>query len=452
MKNVDVRERLMQLDQEQLADALLELAQYIDEASNLVERLIASPKENVSRFKKRLSALKRRTRFIHWGQSRDFARELEGLLTDLEAGVQDPVDGVKLVISFYENDSSIMEMCDDSSGWVGEVFSFNAQDLFVKFASKCTDQKWLIKQLVSLYAKDDYGVRSNLINRVCDFLSDESVRQLVEFFWKEVDGCADHDYRQRHWLYGIESIAKQLKDAPLYEKASLRVSPELPVASCIDIGQVYLDSGDANTALKWVEKIPEDNNYRNYEKDRLLLAVYKELGEQEKRAEVAWRIFQGYRSDDNFAQLLEIIGEDQREKVIQEQCSLIMSKEKFSHTDAEFLIHVELITEADTYILLHREQLDGNFYSSILPLAESMEQHNQYLSASVMYRVLLDSILKRAVSKYYHHGVRYLKKLDQLAPHIEDWKEVESHQMYFEQMRQRHGRKSSFWSKYRNKK
>jgi len=448
IKNTKLREQLIQLGPEPLADSLIELAQYHDEASNLVERLIATPKENVGRFKKRLSGLKRRTRFIHWGQSREFANELESLLTDLEAGVEDPMEGVKLVRKFYENDRSIMEMCDDSSGWIGEIFSFNAQDLFVKFASKCKDKHWLIEQVLHLYAKDDYGVRSSLIDRVSEFLSEESVRKLVELFWKEVDSCSDNDYQQRHWLYGIESIAKQLKDAPLFEKASLRVSPDMPVASCLDIAKVYLDTGDAQMALAWVEKIPTDNHYRDYEKDQLLLPIYEKLGDQEKRAEVAWKIFQGHRTDDHFSQLLEIIGEKQREQVIQEQCALIMSQENFSHTDTEFLIHVELIQEADTYILLHREELNGNHYSSLLPLAESMERHNQYLSASVVYRALLDSILKRAVSKYYHHGVRYLKKVDHLAPHIGDWKEIESHQDYFEQIRQQHGRKSSFWLKY----
>jgi len=54
-KTKDQREQLIQLGSEPLADALIDLAQYNDEASNLVERLIATPKENISRFKKMMN-------------------------------------------------------------------------------------------------------------------------------------------------------------------------------------------------------------------------------------------------------------------------------------------------------------------------------------------------------------------------------------------------------------
>lgn len=77
-----------------------------------------------------------------------------------------------------------------------------------------------------------------------------------------------------------------------------------------------------------------------------------------------------------------------------------------------------------------------------------MLKHDRLVAASVLYRALLDSILARAKSKYYQHGINYLKKLDSLAQKVRDWKKVEPHTRYLANLRQKHKPKSSFWSQY----
>ena len=84
------KERLVDLGAEALADTLLALADQDDAADNLVERMIAMPEENIQRFKAKLAGLKRSRRFVRWGASARFARELRALLQDLQAAVDDP--------------------------------------------------------------------------------------------------------------------------------------------------------------------------------------------------------------------------------------------------------------------------------------------------------------------------------------------------------------------------
>ncbi len=116
--------------------------------------------------------------------------------------------------------------------------------------------------------------------------------------------------------------------------------------------------------------------------------------------------------------------------------------------DAHFLFDMGLLNEAAKYILSHQQQLDGDQYGSILPLATGFEENEKYLAASVLYRALLESILRRAQSKYYHHGVRYLKKLDKLSPLVTDWGDCISHGDYFKELSEKHKRKRSFWGRY----
>ena len=130
----------------------------------------------------------------------------------------------------------------------------------------------------------------------------------------------------------------------------------------------------------------------------------------------------------------------------------ILKSDRLRETDAEFLIFIGKIDEAEEYLLKRADQLDGNYYGSLLSLAEVMESENRNLVTSLIYRSLLISILERGYTKAYPHGIRYLKKLDKLATSIADWKEFNHHEAFKEQIVQAHGRKRSFWSKYEVKK
>ena len=116
--------------------------------------------------------------------------------------------------------------------------------------------------------------------------------------------------------------------------------------------------------------------------------------------------------------------------------------------DAIFMISVEHIDDLERYLLPRVEQLNGELYFRLLPLAEVLEKNNRLLISSLIYRALLDSILARALSKYYHHGIKYLKKLDQLAPLVNDWQAWQPHGSYLALLHEQHKRKSAFWSKY----
>ena len=166
------KQKLVDLEAEDLANALLELAAQSGAADDLVERLIATPTENIQRFRKKLAGLKRSRRFIDRRESLGFARKLEMLLQDLKAGVTDPLAGAELVAAFYTTDGAVLNSCDDSDGCVGDVFRYDAKELFVDFASRCTNKEKIVSILLKLNRTDDYGVRDTLIYCAGDFLSE----------------------------------------------------------------------------------------------------------------------------------------------------------------------------------------------------------------------------------------------------------------------------------------
>ena len=449
---VKTRDKLIALGPETLADALLELAGHYDEADDLVERLVATDHEKVVRFRARLTDLKQNDYFYDWRHVGGFARELEGLLADLAESVEDSKIGVELMALFFESDRDVFESCDDSSGEVGDIFRQDAAKLFSHFGAGCLDKTWLGSLIIKLLADDGYGVRDSLLECGADYLPEDDRRELIEQFW----GMAEKDeneYNRHSWYRCVEELAKQLGDAQLFEKARLASVDEPGTGACLDIASVYLKNGDPQTALAWIERDKDPNSFRTDKRDDLLQDIYGQLGDFDKAEELAWKRFRCYRCLDGLDDLLAVIGTDtgdqeQRQVVIAGQVKEVLAQHRFNAFDARFLLETNNQQEAETYLLQSVEQFNGDFYGELLELAQAMEHDKRYLVATMLYRALLDSILKRGYTKSYSHGVRYLKKLDTMALVISNWQSFVDHTTYKKEVRSAHGRKYSFWRRY----
>jgi len=216
------------------------------------------------------------------------------------------------------------------------------------------------------------------------------------------------------------------------------------MAACVDIARVHLEAGDAKATLSWLQRVPLEERFQEHDRDQLLLKIYDRIGDKDKQAEVAWRIFRRHRSAQTLSELLAVIGHDQRSAVITREIVDLLDETTLSNSNAMFLVEVAHLDAAETYLLERADQLNGDFYAGLLPLAEAMETAGRRLCASVIYRALLDSILQRAQSKAYTHGASYLLTLDSLAPTVSDWRGFMSHRTYVDTLRRQHKRKRSF--------
>jgi len=438
----------VQLGEEVLANALLELAARSSEADDMVARLIAKPQENIGRYQDKLRALRQMRRFVEWQESDSFAHELASILSDLKAGVTDPRTGVEQVVAFFELDEVIMENCDDSDGVIGDVFTSQARDLFWFYAGQCEDRDWVFDLAVTLSANDNYGVRDTLLD-VPEDLPDATVRYFIERLWQLADNTSDSSSGRR-WIRDVQVMARRLKDPDLFEKCAWMLEKDLSGPAMFEIAKVYLESGDAESALYWIERIPPKGAHGIvWGYDDLLFQIHKQLNNTKEMANIAWKQFHAYRSERSFEALISAIGEEQRKKVIDDEARLIHQSEVFSPTDLAFLLHVERVQDAEDYVLRRVGQLDGSYYGSLVPIAEALESEGRFLASTLIYRSLLDSILQRAQSRAYHHGADYLKKLELMAPKISRWEGHMHHGHYVNGLRVSHGRKYGFWGQFR---
>lgn len=397
--------------------------------------------------KRRLSALNRRGGFVDYLESGSFSRELEELLLEIEGIAENPRHGVELITVFIQTDSAVLGNADDSNGSIGDVYKYSARDSFVRYAIQCEDKGWLYDVLLGLYSHDEYGVRDSLLESAISFLPEPWLRRMTDQFW-ELAVQESGEYRRRHWFLGVEMIARQLKDAGLFERARRTMWPDLSTAACLDIAEVYFESGDATSALRWLERVPPDERFKDDERDRLLLNIVIKIGDRSRTEQVAWRIFRRYRSEETLSLLLSAVGQEQRDDILKGEIDLIQQDTTFNYSNVDFLIETEYVGVAERYVIDRREQINGEFYPELLSWAKKFERHERHLVLTIIYRALLDSILRRGISKYYSHGIRYLRKLDQIAPKLVTLSIISEHEDYKATLVSIHKRKFAFWSKY----
>lgn len=78
-------------------------------------------------------------------------------------------------------------------------------------------------------------------------------------------------------------------------------------------------------------------------------------------------------------------------------------------------------------------------------LAALAAEHGRPRIEMLCYRELLSCILREARSKAYVHAARYYRRLEELDRVTDDYGELGDHQAFLGGLRERHGRKYSFW-------
>ncbi|HEX7571475.1 MAG TPA: hypothetical protein VF514_00165, partial [Bacteroidota bacterium] len=315
-------------------------------------------------FESDLKKARRLRGFLSGRRTATFARDLTGVLQDLRIDVKDTLTGIEIAAALFRSDSFLFEECDDSSGSLGDVFRNEGRELFVHYAKKCEQKEWLAGVVFELMQQNDYGVRDVILDSANEYLPETVIRSLIERFLARDVGDRKAG-RERVRPFQVESLVRQINDARLYEEITLAGNPEPGVAACIDMGEAYLESGDPRSALSWLMRVPTNESFQSNRRDLLLVATHTKLGNKPEAEEAAWRMFRRSRNAELFKLLLDTIGPQQRDRVIDDETKLILGTTGFSYDDAEFLVMSNRMEEAETYLLDRAAKLDGHYYGAL---------------------------------------------------------------------------------------
>ncbi|MBN2280705.1 MAG: hypothetical protein JXQ65_08995 [Candidatus Marinimicrobia bacterium] len=443
------KQKLEKLSKERLIDALMELSKDSEEARNLIAQLIAKPKDILKQYKLELAKIKGSKKFYFRGQSGDYAKRLSGLLKMLKNSGSDPMTGLLMLQNFFEADTKIFESCDDSNGFIGDVFTDEAKELFVQYAQQSEDKNKIVDILYKLGLKDDYSIRHVLFDSACEFLPNESLHNLLQKFQEcETYKISESPYNSIHLK--VLSLARQLKNMDLYIQLRWHNGEPNP-AAFIDIAELYYENDDFESALQWLKKISPKTLFMASEKEKLLVRVYQALNQTKPLAEMLKKQFQSRPSMQKLKELLDVIGAEKQAEIISDKLEEISHDKEFDYTNFHFITEINSDEKACNYIYKHYETINGDFYNSYVPVAKFLQEKKLFIASSLVYRRLLISILERANSTIYSYGITYLNKLDVMANYIDSWNGFEDQKTFRQKLFNSHYRKTSFWGKYKHK-
>lgn len=436
--------RLKDLPSEQLAEALLDLAYNSKEAAAIVEKLATPPEEAVAVFKRKLSGIKRRKRFYHRSNASVFARELESTLEILSKPGIPPGNALKALVSFFQSDSKLMEMADDSYGDMGYVFRNVATKLFAKTAAQINDQPLLIKTFKKLYEKNSYGVRDAIVDHAAEFLTPESLELLREHYRKVIPSDK-HDYQS---AILTKTLAAQLNDPEQFEAELREHSEHYYHAHIVELAQVFQAAGRHDDLAK---RLPEwltlVQDYQVYKLRDIAVDTYRITGQKDKAQAILTDDFLSHPTIKRLQGLAEFASDSEIEQ-LKEQIRITILQSKTLH-----LYHLDYLQEsgqhilANEHLLSHHDQINGDHYSNLIPLAKTFASHGFPLAATLIWRELANSILTRAYSKAYPYAADYVNSLHSLASQIDSWQGHPCHKDYLQKTHSVHFRKKAFWNR-----
>jgi len=397
-------------------------------------------------FKAGLAAVKRRRRMT-WGREiREFAGELAELLADLGDSEIAGRAGVDLVAAFMRLDGHVFEHCDDSGGYVGDVFRYNARNLFRNFAARCDDLPYVADLVFDLVAADEYGVRDGLLDDVSRYLPEPLIRRMIERLL--AIPAAPDSFDTRGKLARVCVLARQIGDVALFEKTVVELyGPDHP-AGAADIAAAFLETGNPRGAIEFLSRVPDGVTFKRLERQELMFAALGQLGMTEAQVELGWKMLRQDRSRAALDRLLSVLGDEHRDAVIAGEAGAILAGPGFDFGDLAFLVNLGWFDDAETYLCGRFDQVDGYQYQFLAPLAKVMQKGGRALGSSLIYRALLASILDRGTYAAYSSGARYLRTLDKLSESVSDWHGLPDHAAWRATLHTTHARKSSFWARY----
>jgi hypothetical protein len=111
-----------------------------------------------------------------------------------------------------------------------------------------------------------------------------------------------------------------------------------------------------------------------------------------------------------------------------------------------FFVEWKELRHTARLVLERRGEIDGNLYFVLDPAAKALEDKQQPLAATLLRRAMIEDQLRGAKATRYRHAARHLLECRALERDISEHGRFEMHDAFLTQLRERHGRKTGFWS------
>ncbi|MCW2283162.1 hypothetical protein M2323_000932 [Rhodoblastus acidophilus] len=448
-------ENLVALGTEKLAQIILDETKANAPFRKKVNAALAGakgPEAVAALIDRRLAALEKARAMVAWEKEKDFAADLAATVETIAKELAQAAAAMALerLLRFVDTHAKVFERIDDSSGRIQDVY-WRAAKAAPELAQKLPEgeRAGLAKRLTKSLDLDTHGLGAEIAIAIAPLLPGPALAAWDRELAKA--GPEDHFIRVRQAV----ADARGDLDAFLILEAQRPAWSQNPLRAA----ERLLAAGRLDEALDWARRdhrggvayassadVAEGRIRRLHDVERVALEarILEAQGDKPSAQTLRWQAFAETLDPAPLRDYLQKLGDFEEDDELARAFAHVEASRQL-YSALAFFIAWPHLDRAAKLVAAKAGQWDGQHYGALGRAASALEEKFP-LAASVLYRALLDDILKRGKSQAYGHGARYLAQLETLAAEIEDWGGIADHAAYVTELRKSHGRKYGFWS------
>lgn len=400
---------------------------------------------------KRIATIKRSTSRVTWKKRHAFAADLErqrATITDKIAPT-DPKGALDLMWRFLDLAGPSYARCDDSSGALGDIFDHACADLEMLTRKAKPDPVVLADQVFALAVEGNGSSQyDRLIGYTAAALGETGIAHLKQRVMAKQAEAQDRkpDRKAMTLQRALRDIADAEGDVDAFIAGYDEKMHSAP-AIATEIAVRLLKADRAEEAMVALEKVDAGSRYVPRAYVDAELATLEALDRIEDAQALRWKQFETTLSDPDLRDYLKRLPDfddvETEERALDHAAKFAKSGDALT-----FLVNWPSLERAASLVLARRDKWDGNAWW-LLPDAAQALAGRYTLAATVLHRAAITATLRGAKAKRYRHAARHLLECESLAPMIEDYEGLPSHDAFVAALRRTHSRKFGFWKHVR---
>ncbi len=420
--------------------------------------------------RKRLASIARARTLINWRKVKALKRDLETQRKTIAETVaaDDPQEAFELIWQFLALANSIFERSSDSSSSVIESFHQACEDAAAIAASAKIGSNVLADKVFKAVQDDGYGQYDNLITAMAPALGKDGLDRLKTLFvqWskepkdkpaedkREIIGWGsagtlyedeiDGTQRDLTVRIALQEIADAQGDVDAYIAQQSEKTRKMPMIAA-DIANRLVSAGRAKEALEVLNGVDTTGQAdRPFEWQLARVETLEALGRAEEAQSYRWTCFEQSLHGEHLKAFLKRLP-DFDDLEAEEKAFAYAQAFPDVHQALAFFLNWPAPAEAAKLVMRRKAELDGNLYE-LMPLAAEALAEKHPLAATIVLRSMIDFTLDSGRSSRYKYAARHLADCASFAPHIDDFGNTRSHDVYVAELKRRHGKRHGFWS------
>jgi hypothetical protein len=391
-------------------------------------------------------------------RGREIIAELDELRVIIveNLGAENPQPALDLLWQFIELHPSILELVDDSSGRVGDLFATACYDLgpLAERASIDTDE--LVALVFQKITDNHHGIFDDLISNLNNALGKDGRAKLRELLLQRRKQYLTNDKiaanaggRYDFTLGGLSLALRKIAEIESDIDAFIDTYQGRDLTNphfASEIALQLLRADRAAEALSYLDRAPPSEQKRHFgelEWSDARIAVLEALKRVDEAQALRLTFFQVHLSATHLRDYLRRLPDFEDFEAEQRALDHV-GEHPNVHAALSFFVGWPAHERTVQLVLSRIKEIDGDRYELLDPAASLIE--GKYpLAAVLLRRALIEVTLRKGRVTRYKHAARHVREIDSLNSQIRDYGNFETHDQFMARLRNTHPRKTGFW-------